>query len=123
MTGKSISARPGSTASPNPISITTRTRAPSTVAFVLMRRPPYSSSSRIRSICTPSTSKDDSIVERDSADFPERFHHFVRVIIPKSEEVEILGRTQRIVEPFCQKHRTLEDKPGAVLRLAQSIEK
>jgi hypothetical protein len=58
----------------------------------------------------------DSIVERDSADFPERFHHFVRVIIPKSEEVEILGRTQRIIEPFCQKHRCVYRKPSSLLK-------
>jgi hypothetical protein len=32
--------------------------------------------------------EDNAIVERDSADFRERFHHFVRVIIPKFEEID-----------------------------------
>ena len=60
----------------------------------------------------------DSIVERDTADFPERFHHLIRIVIPKSEEVEILRRAKRIIEPFCQKHCALEDEPRTMFSLA-----
>ncbi len=35
-------------------------------------------------------------------------HLYLTNIIAKSQEVEVLSRTQRIIEPFCQEHRALE---------------
>ena len=99
-----------------------RTRAVSTVAWPLMRTPPYfglfadAINSEARYI------EHYGIRSRDRANLLEGFEQRSRIGIAETEKIEITRRPKWIIEPCREQHRAFQDEALAMPGRAETIE-
>src|SRR5215467_10831846 len=104
------------------MSMATLVFAPPILAVILMRSPPYSNSSRIRSVSNAANVELDAIVCLHFTYLTEDADHGFRIRIAKAEKIEIACRTKRVVEPRCYQHCAFQDEAVSMRSLTEAVE-